>query len=467
VGDVVTETESAQVATRERTVVIGGGLAGIAAALKLADAGRAVTLLEARPRLGGMAFSFRRGALSVDNGQHVFLRCCEAYRWLLERLDVTAKTVLQPRLDIAVLRADGRSARLQRTAGVPAPAHLTAALLRYGLLSPLDRARAVRGALALRTLDPADPELDQRTLGDFLRRHGQNRAVVDSLWGVLSVATLNIDPDHASLALAAKVFRTGVLDTASAGDVGYADAPLGDLHSTAARRALEAAGVDVRVNRHVESSDGDGRLVVRHRGEVETYWPEALVLAVPPRVAFRIAPQLADTAVARARELGTSPIVNVHVIYDRPVTDLPFGAAVDSPVQWFFDRTQTSGLAAQTPGQQYLAITVSAADAIVDTPSRELVERYTGELARLFPEARSASVVEAFVTRERNATFRQEAGTATLRPGPETGLDGLWLAGAWTNTGWPDTMEGAVRSGIRAAEAALQVTPRDAVRFMA
>jgi squalene-associated FAD-dependent desaturase len=465
VAGVGTET-ALQTDIRERTVVIGGGLAGITTALRCADAGRAVTLLEARPRLGGMAFSFHRGALSVDNGQHVFLRCCEAYRWLLERLGVTGQTVLQPRLDIAVLRADGRSARLQRTAGVPAPAHLTAALLRYGLLSPVDRARAVRGALALRTLDPADPRLDQRTLGDFLRRHGQSRAVVDSLWGVLSVATLNIDPDHASLALAAKVFRTGVLDTASAGDVGYADAPLGELHSTAARRALEAAGVDVRVNHHVESLD-DGRLTVRHRGDVETLWPETTVLAVPPRVAFRIAPGLRDTAAAPAHELGTSPIVNVHVVYDRTVTDLPFGAAVDSPVQWFFDRTQTSGLAVRAPGQQYLAITVSAADAIIDTPSRELVEQYTAELARLFPPARSAEVLEAFVTRERNATFRQEAGSGALRPGPESGIDDLWLAGAWTNTGWPDTMEGAVRSGIRAAEAALRVTSRDAVRFIA
>jgi len=163
-------------------VVVGGGLAGITAALRLADAGRSVTLLEGRPRLGGAAFSFKRGDLSIDNGQHVFLRCCDSYRWLLERLDAEADVVLQPRLNIPVLRADGRSAHLSRLPGVPAPAHLTGALVRYGLLSPADRLRAVRGALALRRLDPSDAALDARTLGAFLREHGQNDATIDALW---------------------------------------------------------------------------------------------------------------------------------------------------------------------------------------------------------------------------------------------------------------------------------------------
>ena len=175
----------------ETAVVVGGGLAGIAAALRLADAGRQVVLLESRPRLGGAAFSFRRGELSIDNGQHVFLRCCDSYRWLLRRLGAEDQVVLQRRLDIPVLRGDGRSARLSRLPGVPAPAHLSGALLRYSLLSPGDRLRAVRGALALRRLDPgrsgagrpsarrlpapARPERgdDQCTVGNHRHRHAQ------------------------------------------------------------------------------------------------------------------------------------------------------------------------------------------------------------------------------------------------------------------------------------------------------
>jgi len=433
-------------------VVVGGGLAGITAALRLADAGRSVTLLEGRPRLGGAAFSFKRGDLSIDNGQHVFLRCCDSYQWLIKRLDAEADVVLQSRLNIPVLRADGRSAHLSRLPGVPAPAHLTGALVRYGLLSPADRLRAVRGALALRRLDPSDASLDARTLGAFLREHGQNDATIGALWGIVAVATLNLAPDDASLALAAKVFRTGLLDHAAAADVGYAGVPLGEVHSTKAQRALDKAGVEVLLSHRVESVEA-GTVRARGRDGTREWTPDAVVLAMPHDEALAAVPALRGTPVARAEGLGAAPIVNVHVVYDRQVTDLAFAAAVNSPVQWFFDRTDTSGL----ERGQYLAVTVSAADAIIDEPSKSIQARYIDELARLLPAAARATVVDAFVTRERRATFRQAPGTAALRPGPRSGLDGVWLAGSWTATGWPDTMESAVRSGIAAADDVLQV----------
>ena len=233
-------------------IVVGGGLAGIAAALRLADAGATVQLVEGRPRLGGAAFSFRRGDLSVDNGQHVFLRCCDAYRELVHRLDGEENVVLQPRLSIPILAPGGRSTKLSRLPGVPAPLHLSAALAGYRLLSVTERARAVAGALALRRLDPANAALDAQTLGGFLRDHGQTDAIIAALWGVVGTATLNLDPDEASLALAAKVFRTGLLDHAPASDVGYAATPLGALHSEAAARALDAAGVEVLLAHRAE-----------------------------------------------------------------------------------------------------------------------------------------------------------------------------------------------------------------------
>ncbi|HSY14977.1 MAG TPA: hydroxysqualene dehydroxylase HpnE [Jatrophihabitantaceae bacterium] len=448
-------------------IVLGGGLAGITSALRLADAGREVALLEGRPRLGGAAFSFSRGGLSIDNGQHVFLRCCESYRWLLERLGVADQVILQDRLDIPVLRADGRSARLSRLPGVPAPAHLTGALAGYGLLSPTDRVRAVRGALALRRLDPSDTALDTQSLGGFLRRHGQNDATIEALWGIVATATLNLSPDEASLALAAKVFRTGLLDHAPAADIGYAAVPLGELHSTAALRALAAAGVEVLLGQRIEEvrGDRDGGVVVHSTGAAgrtgsRTWHAGGAVLALPHRDALACTPELATTSAGRAEGLGATPIVNVHVVYDRTVTDLPFAAAVGSPVQWFFDRTATSGLRrGQYRQGQYLAITVSAADDIIDTPSRVLRDLFVGELARLLPRAGRAEVVDAFVTRERRATFRQAVGSASLRPGCRSGVDGIWLAGAWTATGWPDTMESAVLSGINATDDVLGVRP--------
>ncbi len=177
----------------------------------------------------------------------------------------------------------------------------------------------------------------------------------------------------------------------------------------------------------------------------------AVVIAVPPQAAARLLPPGAGPAAGPGprewAQLGYSPIVNVHVIYDRRVTRLPFAAAVDSPVQWVFDRTGPSGLRSG----QYLAVSLSAADGYVDVPAARLREQFLPALAELFPAAGDARVADFFVTRERRATIRQAPGCGALRPGPGTGLTGLVVAGAWTDTGWPDTMEGAVRSGLNAA----------------
>jgi uncharacterized protein with NAD-binding domain and iron-sulfur cluster len=179
---------------------------------------------------------------------------------------------------------------------------------------------------------------------------------------------------------------------------------------------------------------------------------DAVVLAVPAGPAARLAGGAGVEGAARWERLGTSPIVNVHVVYDRRVTRLPFAAALDSPVQWVFDKTRTSGLEAG----QYLAVSLSAADSYVDVPVAALRERFLPALEDLFPAAAGAHVTDFFVTRERRATFRQGPGCGALRPGAAASLPGLILAGSWTDTGWPDTMEGAVRSGRRAAQELIQ-----------
>ncbi len=175
---------------------------------------------------------------------------------------------------------------------------------------------------------------------------------------------------------------------------------------------------------------------------------DGVVLAVPSGPAARLVPQAATSGAPRWAELGSSPIVNVHVIYDKRVTRLPLAAAVDSPVQWVFDKTRQAGV----PAGQYLAVSVSAADSYVDVPVAALRQLFLPALEELFPAAREATVTDFFVTRERRATFRQGPGCGSLRPGASTLLPGLALAGAWTDTGWPDTMEGAVRSGHSAAQ---------------
>ncbi|WP_030272093.1 hydroxysqualene dehydroxylase HpnE [Streptomyces sp. NRRL B-24484] len=447
-------------AERPTAVVVGGGLAGITAALRLAEADHRVTLLETRPRLGGLAFSFRRGDLVVDNGQHVFLRCCTAYRGLLDRLGAGRLTDLQPRLDVPVLSVtpDGRRTfgRLRR-AGLPVPLHLAASLAGYPHLVPADRLRVVRAALALQALDLADPALDAISFGAWLRQHGQSPATVAALWDLVGVATLNATAEQTSLALAAMVFKTGLLSDPGASDIGMANVPLGRIHHDAALAELERLGVQVRLRtRAAEIKPADRHGVRLEDGELLA--ADTVVLAGAQESAAALLPPGAIRDQERIAGLGHAPILNVHVVYDRPLLRRPFFAALGSPVQWVFDRTAHSGLA--VPGAQYLALSQSAVQAEIDLPVAELRERYLPELARLVPGAREARVLDFFVTRERTATFDPAPGTAPLRPAAATDVPGLLLAGSWTATGWPATMESAVRSGHAAADAALARTGR-------
>jgi squalene-associated FAD-dependent desaturase len=434
---------------RPRAFVVGGGLAGIAAALELADHGVEVTLSEVRPRLGGAAYSFERDGLQIDNGQHVFLRCCTEYRRLLERIGSSGDAVLQPRLSIPVLTPGGRRQKLYRGA-LPAPLHLAPALLRYGALSVAERVHAARTALALKRLDRSDPALDDVTFGDWLRDRGESDPAIASMWDLIALPTLNVRAADASLSLAAMVFQVGLLSDAAAGDIGYAAVPLSHLHGDPAHRALRSAGVEIRLRNRVE------RVVCAdNRFEVvcddETVAAETVVVAVQHlRAAEMLPPGALDDPDALER-LGTSPIVNLHIAYDRRVTELPFAAAVGSPVQYLFDRTASSGVRAG----QCLAISLSGADEEMRLSPERLRERFLPALEELLPAARGARVERFVVTKEHAATFRATPGVDKLRPPAATRIPGLLLAGAWTATGWPATMEGAARSGLTAAREAI------------
>jgi squalene-associated FAD-dependent desaturase len=448
-------------ARARHAVVVGGGLAGITAALALADAGVRVTLLEGRPRLGGLAFSFRRGDLTVDNGQHVYLRCCTAYRWFLDRIDASALAPLQNRLDVPVVDLDkpeGRRLGRLRRDPLPVPLHLGRSLAAYPHLSLAERARAVRAALALKALDPSDPALDDVSFGAWLAEHGQSPRAVEALWDLVGVATLNATASDTSLGLAAMVFRTGLLSDPGAADIGWARVPLGELHDRLARKALESAGVRVEVRTRVTSLTAEGPAAgtpaARSRSEEgstqengpwrvqvpgETLHADCVVLAVAQSEARDLLPDGALDHPEHLSALGYAPILNVHVVYDRRVLNRPFLTALGTPLQWVFDRTEASGLREG----QYLAVSQSAAQENIDRPVAELRRAYLPELERLLPLTRGAQVRDFFVTRERTATFAPAPGVGRLRPGARTKAPGLYLAGSWTATGWPATMESA------------------------
>jgi squalene-associated FAD-dependent desaturase len=300
---------------------------------------------------------------------------------------------------------------------------------------------------ALRRLHMDDASLDDISFGDWLTSKGQSPAAIAAVWDLITVPTLNLPAAQASLALGAMVFRTGLLEDPAAADIGWSRVPLGVLHGERAGLALTRACVDVRLGARVEfvRPDPTGGYAV------DGMHADAVVVALPHEEAAQVLPVGAVHHQDRLAELGASAIVDVHLMYDRPVTAWPLMAAVSSPIQWVFDRTSSSGL---TTGQ-YLAVSISAADKLLTERPESLVRRIAGELGRLLPMSAEARLVDSLVTKERRATFRAAPGTASLRPGAHTSFPGLAVAGAWTDTGWPATMEGAVRSGRAAARAAL------------
>lgn len=471
----------------QRVVVVGGGLAGITAALDCAEAGARVTLVEVRRRLGGAAYSFERDGMRLDNGQHVFLRCCTAYRALLARLGSERHVAVQERLEIPVL-SPGRPPVVLRRGTLPPPLHLAGALARYPYLKPAQRFSAALAARALSALDPSDPELDTRTLGDWLSDLGQNEHSLAALWDLIALPTLNLPAAQASLALGAFVFQTGLLASADAGDIGFHVGTLADVIGEPAETALREAGVEFRLGwraqrlRRVQAGFEVERGTGAARAAPEDEEPapvgggegdadagadpgdglgaDAVIVALPhARAAGLIEPLLPAHAQA-IRGLGSAPIVNLHVVYDRVVCEQPFAAGVGTPVQYLFDRSAAAGA---PPGCQYLAVSLSGADREMQMSVDALREQYLPAIEQLLPQARGAKLEGFLATREHAATFRAVPGTAGLRPGPDTGVTGLALAGSWTATGWPATLESAVLSGHAAARSVRAALEQEAV----
>jgi hydroxysqualene dehydroxylase len=400
--------------------VVGGGLAGLAAALDLVDAGHAVTLFEARPTLGGAVQTLpeRDGDPEPppDNGQHIGLGCFTEYLGFLERIG-EGSSFLRTRLALPVLDEDGAAAAIEPS--LPA-------LLRYRHLPARERLRIPLTLLRLRSAQSQPKE----SFGELLRRVGESRNSIDRFWDVFVRPALNLRCDEADADAGLFTVRTALLGPRPNSDLILPTRPLGRMHGDAAGGALEAAGATVRTEGRVASLD-----------ELDA---DAIVVAVPPRESARL---LGDAEPA----LEDSPIVSVHLWFDRSLLEQPLAALLDSDAHWVFDRGALTG--SRPERGQYLTVVSSGVPELLDVRGRELVERIAAQLTERLGKA---ELLWSRVSREPNATVALRPGVQ--RPGVETSRPHVARAGTWTDTGWPATMESAVRSGRRAAQHILSST---------
>ncbi len=423
------------------------------AALRLVDAGYRVTLVERRPYLGGRAYSYvdRETGVQVDNGQHVFMGCCTAYVELLREAGALDGAARQKRLRVEVRSPEGRNGVLA-AAPLPAPLHLLPSFLRYPHLSWREKLRAVPALLRIsRERDRERPELRALSFEEWLRRNGQSERAIANFWDLIVIPSLNDASRDVSAAMAFMLFQTALLRDAHGADVGYARSGLSELMGEPIERRLRERGAEVLLGRTAQRILVEGGAVtgvaLADGGALSADW---CVSALPPHAFSALLPDelRAAPSFAAAAEHSYSPIVNLHVWYDRPVADFEWTAFVDSPLQFVFNKTRIAALPG--PGD-YLTVSLSAAWEWWPLSKEELRERFTAELARALPRARGAAIQRFIVVKEQRATFRSLPGGPDNRLPARTSLPNLVLAGDWTDTGWPATMEGAVRSGNAAA----------------
>jgi zeta-carotene desaturase len=431
--------------------IVGGGLAGLAAAAALGSAGFQVDLFEARPFLGGRATSFPvspadDGAELIDNCQHVLLRCCVNLLDFYTRLGVADR--IRFYREFYFLEPGGQLSKLER-GFMPAPFHMTSSFLRMRCLGVGDKLAIARAMAALMRERRRRSDLDRITMLEWLREKKQTPRAIQRFWRQVLVSAVNEELDRMAAVHGFQVFWLGMLARADCYEMGVPDVPLGELYSANAWGKMAQVRIHGRtlVERVVFRDGAACGLQTAAGLRTADYY----LCAVPFERLSALAPDLGiDTAT-----FEHSPITGIHIWFDRPVTGLPHAALVDRTIQWMFNKSEG----------RYLQFVVSASRSLVEMGRAELIELVLREAAEFFPKVGEAKVERAHVIKEVRATYSARPGMEAERPEAKTSAANVFLAGDWTRSGWPATMEGAVRSGYLAAEAVAAAVGRPA-RFL-
>jgi squalene synthase HpnD len=433
----------------KKVVVLGAGYAGLAAATELILRGHDVTLIEGRALLGGRAHSFvdTKSGLMLDNGQHILMGCYHETLGLLRQLGVMDRLYSPSRLAVPFVSEKGRS---ELVATAPDPLHLLSALLGYGELSAADKFSAIKLAVRLRL---GQMPLANESAEAWMRRWKQTPNIIRALWEPLCIAALNEPVATGSARLFATVIRRSFLAGAADSTILLSRVGLSELFAPEVKTLLEMCRGKLRLQTPVTGLSFAGTTLREIKlGDGSVLQPEAVVSALPWHVLRGLLPEESKLAQACGR-IQDAPIVSLHLWLDRPILKEPFVGLLDSPVHWVFSRDHIHGPNAAGQEGHVITAVVSGARDLVDKTGAELEELTMKELGRFLPEAREVKVLHRMVYKARSATFAATPETEPLRPEATTEWSNLWLAGDWTNTGLPATIEGAIVSGTRAARA--------------
>jgi squalene-associated FAD-dependent desaturase len=438
----------------QSVLVIGGGLAGLASAVALAEAGLEVHLLEKRPHLGGRATSYTLpDGSEVDNCQHVTLGCCTNLADFYRRSGAGGKIRFYDRLYF--VDREGRRSTIEASK-LPPPLHMALSFLFFGALNFADKRSIARAMLAIARSGGQPPGIESISMLEWLRRMKQTPAAIERFWRVVLVSALDEELARTDARYGIEVFWKAFLGSRGGYRIGIPSVPLAELYE-GCRESIARRGGPVRLRCGVrEIRLRDGRFagaVLEDGSEVAA---DACVVAVPHNVLLGLLPkEMGEPGgpLEGLRNIQTSPITGVHLWFDRVVMREPFLTLLDHTTQWVFNKTLLYGETAARG--QYLQLVISASYDLVARSRQEIIDLCRGELAEILPATREAQLEKATVIKEVSATFSPQVGVDRWRPAQKTGVENLYLAGDWTGTGWPSTMEGAVRSGYMAAEALL------------